>query len=92
MELRRNGYNSGKRPHAGGFSPINGVVAPRVKGGAKPLFLKVTFAYIQPNQRPRSRSSTSDVANPSAGNPAETWNARSASRVWPPNWPSGVPL
>ncbi len=42
--------------------------------------------------RPLSRSSTSEEANPSAGAPMEAWNERSASRVWPPNWPSGVPL
>ncbi len=42
--------------------------------------------------RPRSRSSTSEVAKPSAGAPIEAWKPRRASRVWPPNWPSGVPL
>src|SRR5215211_3249846 len=42
-------------------------------------------------QRPRSRSSTSEEANPSAGAPIEAWNERSASRVSPPSWPSGVP-
>src|SRR3954447_4563739 len=40
---------------------------------------------------PRSFSSTSDEANPSAGVPIEAWKPRSASRVMPPSWPSGVP-
>ena len=92
MDCLANAYNSGKRPQAGGFSSINGAGPPPVKGSAKSLFLKVTFTLRQPNQRPRSRSSTSEVANPSAGSPAWTWNARSASRVMPPSWPSGVPL
>src|SRR5665213_2154787 len=40
-----------------------------------------------PNQCPRSRSSTSEEANPSAGAPIEAWKPRSALRVSPPNWP-----
>src|SRR6185437_4268603 len=43
------------------------------------------------NQSPRSFSSTSEEANPSAGAPIEAWKPRSALRVSPPNWPSGVP-
>jgi hypothetical protein len=42
------GYNSGKRPQAGGFSSINRAPSCLVKGSAKSLFLKVTFG---PGQR-----------------------------------------
>src|SRR6185437_270221 len=45
----------------------------------------------RPNQCPRSLSSTSEEANPSAGAPIEAWKPRNALRVSPPNWPSGVP-
>src|SRR3954465_5756461 len=44
MDCLANAYSSGKRPQAGGFSPINGAVPPAVKGGAKSLILKVTLA------------------------------------------------
>src|SRR5256885_12588121 len=84
------GYTSGIRPQAGGFSTINRALAAPVKVAAKVLFLKVTFALGTGFYRPRSRSSTSEEANPSAGAPMEAWNERSASRVWPPSWPSGV--
>ena len=44
------------------------------------------------NYLPRNFSSISEDANPSEGAPTEACQARSASRVMPPNWPSGVPL
>ena len=85
-------YNSGIRPQAGRFHPINRASAAAVKDCAGNVMFRVTFgAGNRLFQRPRSRSSTSEEANPSAGAPIEAWKPRSASRVWPPNWPSGVP-
>src|SRR6187549_191027 len=47
MDRGSTAYNSGKRPQAGGFSPINRARGTPVKGSAKSLFLKVTFDVFE---------------------------------------------
>jgi hypothetical protein len=70
---------------------INRASAAAVKGGAEMLFKRLLSGLKAPFHRPLSRSSMSEEANPSAGAPIEAWKPRRASRVSPPNWPSGVP-
>ena len=89
--IRGNRYDSGIRPQAGRFCAINRASAAAVKGGAEMSSARLLLGGMT-FQRPRSRSSTSEEANPSAGAPIEAWKPRSASRVWPPSWPSGCPI
>ena len=84
-------YNSGIRPQAGRFCAINRASAAAVKRRSELSRSRLLSGWNPAFQRPRSRSSTSEEANPSAGAPIEAWKPRSASRVSPPNWPSGVP-
>ena len=70
---------------------INRSSAAAVKGDAEMSFKRLLSGLKPLFQRPLSRSSMSEEANPSAGAPIEAWKPRKASRVSPPNWPSGVP-
>src|SRR6266403_299387 len=76
MRLGRNGsfsdrYNNGIRPQAGRFPTLNRASAVAVKGAAKTSFSGPAPGLEQAFQRPLSRSSTSEEANPSAGAPIE---------------------
>ena len=93
-------HTSGIGPQAGGLWGHKPAIGRRRQGWRRNLRFRVTgragtgagTPERVPNQCPLSFSSTSEEANPSAGAPMEAWKLRSASRVWPPNWPSGVPL
>lgn len=95
MEVRE--HNSGFGPQAGSF-PAPGaawlaLLLAEAKSAPAPHGASPRNSLCQPAAcyLPRSRSSISAVAKPSAGAPIAAWNERSACLVSPPNWPSGVP-